>query len=70
VWDGGSLRASTDAMQHHDKKKKKQLGEERVYLVSAPTFQFINDGSEDRNSNRTETWRQMMIQRPWMYAAY
>jgi hypothetical protein len=39
---------------------KKQVGEERVYLVYASVALFIN-GSQDRNSNRTGTWRQKLM---------
>jgi len=40
---------------------KKQVEEERVAYIS--TLLFITKGSQDRNSNRTGTWRQELTQR-------
>ena len=49
---------------------KKQVGEERVYSVYTFTLLFITKGSQDRNSNRAETWRQELVQTPWRGVAY
>jgi hypothetical protein len=49
---------------------KKQVGEERVYSAYTSTLLFITKGSQDRNSHRSGTWRQELIQRPWRGAAY
>jgi hypothetical protein len=38
--------------------KKKQAGEESIYLVYISISLFITEGSKDRNSNRAGTWRQ------------
>jgi hypothetical protein len=40
----------------------KRLREERVYPTS--TLLFITEGSQDRDSSRTGTWRQELMQRP------
>jgi hypothetical protein len=32
--------------------------------------QFITEGSQSRNSSKTGTWRQKLMQRPWRDAAY
>jgi hypothetical protein len=42
---------------------KKQLEEEKVYLSYISTVQSISEGSQDRNSNRTGTWRQELMPR-------
>jgi hypothetical protein len=49
---------------------KKPVAEERVCSAYASTLLFIIKGSQDRNSNRAETWRQELMQRPWRGAAY
>jgi hypothetical protein len=49
-------------MEHHDQK---HLGEERISLVYISTPLSITEGSQDRNSNRTGTWRQELVCRPW-----
>jgi hypothetical protein len=49
---------------------KKQVGEERVYSAYTSTWLFITKGSQHRNSHRTGTWRQELMQRPWRGAAY
>jgi hypothetical protein len=49
---------------------KKQVGEEVVYLAYTSTSLFIIKGSQDRNSNRTGTWRQELMQKPSRGAAY
>jgi hypothetical protein len=41
-------------MKHHDQK---QFGEERVYFASTLGTLFIIERCQNRNSNRTETWR-------------
>jgi hypothetical protein len=43
--------------------------EERVYLAYASLSLFIIERSQDRHSNRAETWRQELMQRPWRSAA-
>jgi hypothetical protein len=40
---------------------KMKIGEGRV---------LITEGSQDRNSNRAERWKQELLQRPWRDAAY
>lgn len=42
----------------------KKLGVGKVYLVYAPP-----SSKEDRNSRRTGTWRQKLVQKPWRSAA-
>ena len=54
-------------IKHHEQK---QLGEERVYLVSTSRSLFIIRNHQDRNSNRAGTWRQELMQRPWRDTAY
>jgi hypothetical protein len=44
---------------------KSKLGEKRVYLAYTSIFLFETEGSQDRNSNWTGTWRQELKQRPW-----
>jgi hypothetical protein len=44
---------------------KKQVGEERVYSAYTSTLLFVTKESQDRNSHRTGTWRQELMQRPW-----
>jgi hypothetical protein len=44
---------------------KKQVGVERVYLAYASILLFITEGSQDRNSNAAESWRQELMQKPW-----
>ena len=46
----------------------KTLREDRAHLTSKS--QFIIIGSQDRNSNRTGTWRQELMQKPWRDAAF
>jgi hypothetical protein len=43
---------------------KKQVRKERVYSVYMSTLLFITKGSQDRNSHKTGTWRQKLMQRP------
>jgi hypothetical protein len=43
---------------------KKQVGEERVYSAYTSTLLFITKGSQDKNSSRSETRRQELMQRP------
>jgi hypothetical protein len=47
---------------------KKQVGEEGIYSAYTSTLLFITKGSQDKNSHREETWRQELMQRPWMAA--
>ena len=54
-------------MKHHDHK---QPGEEEIYLAYHSISLFIIKGSQDRNSNRAETSRQELMQRPWNSAVY
>ena len=54
-------------IKHHDQT---QVGEERVYLAYTSTSMFIIKGSQDRNSKRTGTCRQELMQKPWRGAAY
>jgi fatty acid desaturase len=54
-------------MKLHDPK---QAGEERVYLTYTSTLLFTTGRSQDRNSSRTRSWGQELIQRPWRSAAY
>jgi hypothetical protein len=44
-------------MKHHEQK---QVEEGRVYVA----YTSIIEGSQHRNSNRAETWRQELMQRP------
>lgn len=43
---------------------------ERVYQVYASILLFTIEGSQGRNSNRTGTWRQELVERPWRGAEY
>jgi hypothetical protein len=61
------LRVTIAVMKHHDQK---QPGEERVCLAYSPISLFTTEGRQDRNSNRAETWRQRLMQKPWQRAAY
>jgi hypothetical protein len=47
----------------------KQLRKRRAYLTYMSWAQSIFEGSQGRNSNRTETWRQELKQRPWRSSA-
>jgi hypothetical protein len=55
---------------------KNKLGRRELFgLTSIPysifhTSIFITEGSQDRNLNRTETWRQELVQRTWRGATY
>jgi hypothetical protein len=49
---------------------KKQVEEARVYSAYTSTLLFITKGSQDRNSYRTGTWRQELMQRPWRDVTY
>jgi hypothetical protein len=48
----------------------KQVVEERVYSAYISTLLFITKGSQDRNSQRTGTWRQELMKRPWRNVTY
>jgi hypothetical protein len=58
---------SIAVMKHHDQK---QAGEKRVHLAYTSILLFIIKGSQDRNSNQAETWKQELMQRPWRDGAY
>lgn len=60
------IRVSIAAMKHHDLKA---VWGERVYLSYTYTLLFTIEGCQDRNSNKTGTWRQEMILRLWRSAA-
>lgn len=59
---GVLVRVTTAGIKHHGQN---QLGEKRPYL--ALLFTTTLEGSHDRNSNRTGTWRQALRQ-PWRSA--
>jgi hypothetical protein len=52
---------SIAVMKHHYQKK---LGEERIYFYYISISQSTIQGCQDRNSNRSGTWRQARMQRP------
>ena len=66
-WKNSLLRVSFAAMKCHDQKAG---WKERIYLAYTSVSQFIIEGSQGRNSNRAGTWRQELIQRPWMRTAW
>jgi hypothetical protein len=41
-----------------------QVEKEGVYLAYTSTSLFITKRSQDRNSNKIETWRQELMQKP------
>lgn len=49
-----------------------KLGKEKVYLVCTSIALFIIEGIQGkaRNLNRTGTWKQELMQKPWKGAAY
>jgi len=49
---------------------KKQVGEERFYLVYTSTLLFITKESQNWNSHRAETWRQELLERLQRGVAY
>jgi hypothetical protein len=49
---------------------KKQVWEERVYLTYSSMLLFIVEEIQDRNSNRTKSWMQELMQRSWRNIAY
>lgn len=54
---------------------RKQIGEEsffglKVYLAYIFILLFTIKRSQDRNSKRAGTWRQELIKKPWIGAAY
>ena len=55
------------AKERHDQKAR---WEERAYPAYTCTALFIVKGSQDRNSNRSGTWRQELMQRSWRDAIY
>ena len=56
------VRVTFAVMKSH---QHSNLGEKRVYLVHNFTSLFIIEGTQDRNSNRTGTWRQELMLRSW-----
>jgi hypothetical protein len=60
-------RSLSSATKHHNQK---QVGEERVYSAYTSTLLFIIEGSQDRNSSRSGTRRQKLIQRHWRGTGY
>jgi hypothetical protein len=44
---------------------KKQVAKERVYSAYTSMLLIISKGSQDKNSQRAETWRQELMHRPW-----
>jgi hypothetical protein len=60
------VRVVVALMKHHDQT---QLGEEMIYLAYTSPAPFIIKESQDRNSNRTGTWKKEPMQRPWKGAA-
>jgi len=44
---------------------KKQVGEEKVYSAYTSISLFIIEGSQDRNSNRSGSWKQELMWKPW-----
>jgi hypothetical protein len=44
---------------------KKQVEEERVYSTYTSTLLLIIERSQDKNSNRAESWRQALMQKRW-----
>ena len=49
---------------------RQQGREEGFILTYISTLLFIFEGSQDRNSNRTGTWRQELMRGVWRSAAY
>jgi hypothetical protein len=49
---------------------KKQAGAESVYSAYTSTLLFIIKESQDWSSQRSKTWRQGLMQKPWRVAAY
>ena len=50
---------------------QKQLGEKRIiWLTLQHCSLFITEGSQDRNSSRAGSWKQELMKRSWMDAAY
>jgi hypothetical protein len=45
---------------------KKQVREESVYSAYTSTLLFITKESQESSSHRAETWRQELMQRPWI----
>jgi hypothetical protein len=66
-WKNSLLRVSFAAMKCHDQKAG---WKERIYLAYTSVSEFIIEGNQGRNSNRAGTWRQELIQRPWMRTAW
>ena len=64
---GVLVKISTVAMKHH--AREASWGG-KVYSAYTSTLLFITKESQDRNSHRVGTWKQDLMQRPWMGAAY
>jgi hypothetical protein len=58
-------QCSGQGYNSRDETHNKSILGVRVYLADTATSLFIIEGSQDRNSNRTE-----LMQRPWRDAAY
>jgi hypothetical protein len=67
VWPSVLVRVSIPAQ---NVMTKKQVGEERVNSAYTSMLLFITKGSQDRNSHRTGTWRQELMQRLWRDISY
>lgn len=65
MWLSVLVRISIALMKHYDQSN---LGEERVNLASL--LLFITEGSQEANSSRAGTWKQELVQGPWMGVAY
>jgi hypothetical protein len=50
---------------HQNTMTKKQVGEERIHLGYTSMLLVFTEGSQDRNTDRTGTWRQELMQRLW-----
>jgi len=62
-----SLRVFTAARKHRDQSK---LGSTGFIQLTLPQHCLSLKETQDRNSHRTGTWRQELMQRPWRVAAY
>ena len=63
IWKGNVLvRVSIAVMKHHDQKASwRGKGLFGLHFHIAVHI----EGSQDRNTNRTGTWKQELMQRPW-----
>ena len=62
-YGGVLVRVCIDEIKHYDQRANGGTGK-RIYLAYTFTLMFITEGSQDRNSYRTRTWRQELMQRP------